>query len=229
MSKSLGESKDIFYFDVCGQINAEETLELAIQRARELNIRKLVVASETGLSALKAVAMLRDSGINLVVVTSAAGTKIEKTVIGDLRIGIPDKEIWNQLEKSGAKIVRATDPLYNIGAALENRGVPTLATLIRMCLRVISSGTAVSVTAVLMATDNGVLTEGEEVVAVAGSWVGLDTALVVRAANSVNLLKKGALQIKEIICKPRNPAYSWPINQKDWVGDLKLYERFTEK
>jgi len=229
MSKSLGESKDIFYFDVCGQINTEKTLELAIQRARELNIRKLVVASETGLSALKAVAMLRDSRINLVVVTSAAGTKIEKTVIGDLRIGIPDKEIWNQLEKSGAKIVRATDPLYNIGAALENRGVPTLATLIRMCLRVISSGTGVCVTAVLMATDNSVLTEGEEVVAVAGSWVGLDTALVVRAANSVNLLKKGAMQIKEIICKPRNPVYSWPINQKDWVGNLKLYEKFTEK
>jgi len=229
MRVSLGELKNISYFNVCGQINTEKTLKLAIKRANELNIKKLIVASETGLSALKAVEMLKGSGINLTVVTSAASTKVENTVIGDLRIGIPDKEIWNQLERSGAKIVRATDPLYNVGAALEHRGVPTLATLIRMCLRMISSGTAVCVTAVLMATDNGVLTEGEEVVAVAGSWVGLDTALVVRAANSVNLLKKGALQIKEIICKPRNPAYSWPINQKDWVGDLKLYERFTEK
>ena len=229
MSNSLGELKNIFYFNVCGQINTEKTLKLAIQRAHELNIKKLVVASETGLSALKAVDMLRDSGIKLVVVTSAAGTKIENTIIGDLRIGIPDKEIWNQLEKSGAEIVRATDPLYNIGAALEHRGVPTLATLIRMCLRMISSGTAVCVTAVLMATDNGVLTEGEEVVSVAGSWVGLDTALVVRAANSVNLFRAGTVQIREIVCKPRNPAYSWPINQKDWVGNLELYKRFTEK
>jgi len=80
-----------------------------------------------------------------------------------------------------------------------------------------------------MATDNGVLTEGEEVVAVAGSWVGLDTALVVRAANSVNLFKAGAMQIKEIICKPRKPLYSWPVNQKDWVGNLELYKKFTEK
>jgi len=229
MSDSLGELKNIFYFNVCGQINTEKTLKLAIKRANELNIKKLVVASETGLSALKAIEMLRSSGINLIVVTSAAGTKVENTVIGDLRIGISDKEIWNQLERGGAKIVRATDPLFNVGAALEHRGVPTLATLIRMCLRTISSGTAVCVTAVLMATDNGVLTEGEEVMAVAGSWVGLDTALVVRAANSVNLLKKGAMQIKEIICKPRNPVYSWPINQKDWVGNLKLYEKFTEK
>jgi len=229
MNNSLGKLKGIFYFNVCGQINTEKTLKLAIKRANELNIKKLIVASETGLSALEAVEMLRGSGINLIVVTSAAGTKVENIVIGDLRIGIPDKEIWNQLERGGAKIVRATDPLYNVGAALEHRGVPTLATLVRMCLRTISSGTAVCVAAVLMATDNGVLSEGEEVVAVAGSWVGLDTALVVRAANSVNLLKNGALQIKEIICKPRNPAYSWPINQRDWVGNLEPYKKFVKK
>lgn len=229
MDSPLGESKDIFYFDVCGQVNTEQTLKLVIQRVEELNIKKIIVASETGLSALRAVELLQGSEIGLIVVTSAAGTKIENTVIGSLRIGIPDKEIWEKLEESGVKIVRATDPLYNIGAALEHRGVPTLATFIRMCLRVISSGTAVCVTAVLMATDNGVLSEGEEVVAVAGSWIGLDTALIVRASNSVNLFKPGAMQVKEIICKPRNPAYSWPINQKDWVGNLELYERFTEK
>jgi len=228
MGKVLGELKNVFYFDVCGQINTEETLELAVQRARELKVKYLVVASETGLSALKAAEMIRGSGVKLVVVTSAAGTRIENTAIGNLRIGIPDGEIWKQLEERGAKIVRATDPLYNIGAALEHRGVPTLATLIRLVLRMISSGTAVCVTATLMATDNGLLREGERVVAVAGSWIGLDTALVVQAANSVNFLKPGAVEIMEIICKPRNPAYSWPVNQKDWVGDLKPYEKFTE-
>ena len=228
MSNNVGELKDVFYFNVCGQVNTEKTLKLAFQRVHELNIKKLIVASETGLSALRAADMLRGSGIDLIVVTSAAGTKIENTIIGDLKIGIPDKKIWNLLEESCAKIVRATDPLYNIGATLEQKSVPTLATLFRLCLGMISSGTAVCVTATLMATDNGVLSEGEEVVAVAGSWLGLDTALVVRAANSVNLLKGGAMQIREIICKPRNPAYSWPINQKDWLGDLKLYEKFTE-
>jgi hypothetical protein len=226
VDNKLGKSKDIFYFDVCGQINTGKTLELAVHRARELHMKKLIVASETGLSGLKAVEMLQGSGISLVVVTSAAGTKIENTIVGDLKIGIPDRKIWTKLEEHGAKIVRATDPLYNVGATLEHRGVPTMATLIRLCLRMVSSGTAVCVGATLMATDNGLLEEGEDVVAVAGSWVGLDTALVLSAANSVNLFKAGAVQIKEIICKPRNPAYSWPINQKDWIGDLKLYEKF---
>jgi len=228
MSRQLGESKNTFYFNVCGQVNTEKTLELAIQRASELGIKKLVVASETGLSALKAIEMLKKTRIDLIVVTSAAGTKIKKTAIGDLRIGIPDKPIWDRLEKSGAKLVRATDPLYNVGAALEDTGVPTLATLIRLCLRIISSGTAVCISATLMATDNGLFKEGEEIVAAAGSWLGLDTALVVRASNSVNLLKKGAMQIREIICKPRNPVYSWPVNQKDWIGDLGPYRHFAE-
>lgn len=229
MDDTLGQSKEIFYFHVCGQVNTKKTLELALQKARELNIGKLVVASETGLSALKATKLLHDSEIKLIVVTSAAGTKIENTVIGDLQIGIPDPKIWTHLEKEGATIVRATDPLYNIGAALEHQGIPTLATIIRRILGLISSGTAVCVTTVLMATDNGVLIDGEVVVAAAGSWLGLDTALVVQATNSVNLLRTGAIQIKEIICKPRNPAHNWPIDQEDWIGNIDLYKPFTVK
>jgi len=227
MGRNLGQSKSVFYFNVCGQVNTGKALELGVQRAQELGIKKVIVASETGLSALKAAEALRDSGISLIVVTSAAGTKVEKTVIGDLKIGIPDRKIWAQLEESGAQIVRATDPLYNVGAALEHHGTPTLATFIRLILRTMSSGTAVCVGVTLMATDNGMVKEGEEVVAIAGSWVGLDTALVLQAANSVDFFKKGIVQIKEIICKPRNPAYSWPVNQKDWIGDLEPYKKFV--
>lgn len=228
MGSSLGQSKSTFYFDACGQVNTEKTLELAVQRAQELGIKKFVVASETGLSALKAVEALRNTGIDLVVVTSAAGTEVEKTAIGDLQIGIPDKAIWTRLEKSGAHIVRATDPFYNIAASLEQHGTIALTTLVRLVLKIVSSGAAVCVGATLMATDNGVLRDGEEVIAVAGSWVGLDTAVVTQAANSVDFFKRGAVQVKEIICKPRNPAYSWPINQKDWVGDLDPYKKFAK-
>lgn len=159
MSTKFGEAKNIFYFNVCGQVNTEKALALAIQRARELEINKLVVASETGLSALKAAEMLQDSKISLIVVTSAADTKVEDTVIGDLKIGIQDREVWHKLEKSGAEIVRSTDPLYSIGAVFEQQGVPTLATTVRLCLKMISAGTSVCVAATLMATDNGLLKE----------------------------------------------------------------------
>ena len=227
MSKKLGQSQSIFYFDVCGAVNTEKTLELALRRVQQRGLKKLVLASETGLSALKAVEQLKGSPIELVVVTSAAGTQIKETVIGDLRIGIMDSEIWQQLEEKGATIVRATDALYNVGAVFEHQKIPTLGSLFRRSLQLISSGTAVCVGVVLMATDNGILREGEKVVSVAGSWVGLDTAVVITAANSVHLFTPGKVEIQEIICKPRNPWYSWPVNQKDWVGDLALYKRFS--
>ncbi|MDH5494953.1 MAG: hypothetical protein OEY24_04565 [Candidatus Bathyarchaeota archaeon] len=111
MRNMLGELKNIFYFDVCGQINTEKTLELAIQRARELNLNKLIVASETGISALKAVDMLRNSGISLIVVTSAAGAKIENTVVEALKNRHSRQEDMESGRKKGARIVRATDPL----------------------------------------------------------------------------------------------------------------------
>jgi hypothetical protein len=229
MRKQLGEMKNTFYFNTCGQVNTEKTLQLAIQRARKLKIKKLVVASETGLSALKAAKMLQKTGIALIVVTSAAGNTINNTAIGSLKIGIADKRIYEKLVENGAQIVRGTDPLHNIGAALEHRGILTMATMARICLGMLSSGTSVCVTATMMATDNGLLKEGEETVAVAGSWVGLDTAVVVRAANSVNFLGDGAtIEIREVICKPRKPTHSWPVNQKDWVGDLEPYKKFTQ-
>ena len=49
----LGASRPTFYFDVHGEINTEKTIELSRLRAEELGIGKVVVASETGLSAFK--------------------------------------------------------------------------------------------------------------------------------------------------------------------------------
>jgi len=63
-------------------------------------------------------------------------------------------------------------------------------------------------------------------VALAGSFVGLDTAIVAGAANSVNFFK--TFEVREIICKPRQPRYTWPINQKDWKGDLQKYMRYVK-
>jgi len=36
-----------------------------------------------------------------------------------------------------------------------------------------------------------------------------------------------ALEVLELICKPRRARHAWPVDQKDWVGDLDKYRRFT--
>lgn len=218
---SEGRSSETFYFKKAGQANTIKTIELAKKRADELGVRRIVVASETGLSALEAIKVFSPSDV--IVVSSAAGTLVEKTVIGDLRIGISDKEVQDELEKQGATVIRGTDPFWGLSTHTELMDTGKLG---MMFYKLISSGFHVCMTAVLEATDQGLLMTGEEVVALAGSWVGLDTAIVARACNTVDFFKK--FEVLELICKPRNPRYSWPINQVDWVGDVEKYRRFTE-
>ncbi len=218
----LGVSRPTYYFDAHGEINTEKTIELARLRAEELGIGRVVVASETGLSALKVLDAFPEAEV--IVVTSAAGTCVEGSVIGDLRIGIPDDAILRGLRERGARVVRGTDPFWNLAA---HTSLIDTAKLGMMFYKVVCGGLHVCMTAVLEATDAGHLRQGEEVVAMAGSFVGLDTAIVAAAANSVNFFK--AFEVREIICKPRRPRYTWPINHRDWKGDLEKYRRFVKE
>lgn len=218
----LGVSRPTFYFDVHGEINTDKTIELARLWAEKLGSENVVVASETGLSALKVLDAFSDSKV--IVVSSAAGTHVEGSIIGDLCIGIPDTSILKELTRRGACIVRGTDPFWNL-AAYTN--LIDTAKLGMMYYKIFCGGIHVCITAVLEATDAGHLKQGEEVVAMAGSFVGLDTAIIAAAANSVNFFK--SFEVREIICKPRRSRYTWPINQRDWKGDLEKYRRFTKE
>lgn len=216
----LGAARDTFYFDVHGEVNTRKTIELAYDRATLLGIGKVVVASETGLSALEALKVFK--GMEVIVVSSAAGTQVQGTAMGDLQIGIRDENIQRQLLEGGAKVVRGTDPFWNLSAYTQ---IVDTGKLGMMFLKTLSSGLHVCMTAVLEATDAGYLVAGEEAVALAGSWVGLDTAIVTRAANSVRFFDE--FEVLELICKPRRARHAWPVDQKTWVGDLEKYRRFA--
>jgi len=51
----------------------------------------------------------------------------------------------------------------------------------------------------LMATDAGMVRTDEDAIAMGGTGKGLDTALVLRPANSQDFFD---LKVKEILCKP---------------------------
>jgi hypothetical protein len=219
---SQGITRSIYYFDFCGEENTEKVLELSKERAKECGIHRIIIASETGLSALKAISILE--GLDIIVVTSASGSKVKNTGMGDMRLGISDQDIERKI-KEHCTLVRGTDPFHNIWAPFNT---VTPENLIRYIMYCMSSGIGVCMLSTLMATDHGVIQKGERVVACAGSFVGLDTSCVVRASNSVDLFEDDGLVVEEIICKPRNPKYEWPIQFNKWKGDLEQYRQFHE-
>ena len=103
---SSGFSRKTHSFEVHGEINTIETIRMAYDRSKELNINKIVVASETGLSALKVLEVFNDSKV--VVVSSAYGTFVENSPVGDLRLGITDEKISNELKSKGARAANYT-------------------------------------------------------------------------------------------------------------------------
>jgi hypothetical protein len=66
--------RDITYFNYCGEVNTADLLQLARQRSEIINIQKVVIASETGLSALKALETFKDTNLQLIVVTHYPAT-----------------------------------------------------------------------------------------------------------------------------------------------------------
>jgi hypothetical protein len=70
-------------------------------------------------------------------------------------------------------------------------------------LELISTGTLVCLEAVMMATDAGVIPEGELVYTTAGTEMGLDTAWIVKSCASANIYhpSKG-FRFVECLAKP---------------------------
>jgi hypothetical protein len=199
--------REIVYFDFPGEANTDSVIDLSKNRAAELAVKKVLVASDTGRSALKAALAFFNTGVQLVAVTTPPCTTWGPE--GDLPSGIPDEKVRQRLEEYGVAIVQATPPFFNmkrLGRTLELFG----------------AGTKIAVQITVMATDAGIVKEGEEVVSMAGTYKGLDTALVLKGATCWSFLD--TLEVLEIIAKPRSPRVKLPeYKDPKWKGDIKQY------
>ena len=206
------ETKTI-YFENEGEANTDAALAAARQRAKELGIKTIVVASTRGNTAVKAVDVFQ--GLKVVIVTHVYGS-MEPNTSPFLDA---NREI---VEKKGGKIVTAAHAFGGIngifrpdmprpaggpppGAGGPPPGprpapAPVPGEIIARTLGVLCRGTKVIAEIAIMAADSGQVRCDEEVIVIAGSSRGADTAMVVQPANSHRFFD---LKIKEIICKPR--------------------------
>jgi hypothetical protein len=181
------------YFENPGPENTDTTLELAFKRAKETEIKDVVVASTKGETGIKAAKIFK--GFNLIVVSHSTGFREPNTQEMNL-----DKR--KEIQREGGKVLTCQHALGGVGRAIRKKlGTYQVDEIIAYTLRILGEGTKVAVEIAMMAADSGLIPTLGEIVAIGGTNSGADTALVLKPANSQSFFD---MEIKEIICKPRN-------------------------
>jgi len=189
--ESTVKREEILYFDTPGKQNTDETIKAAHKRAKDLGLIDIVVASTSGDTGFKACEVFRD--FNVVVVTHHAG--FEKP--GESQLLKPNED---KIRSMGGKIFTGIHGLSGVERAIRfkwNTIEPQ--EIIADALRIFGNGTKVCTEIVIMAADAGLIQIDKDVVAIAGSGSGADTALVISPVHANNFF---AMKVKEIICKP---------------------------
>ncbi len=173
-----------------GAGNTDATLEIAVSRAQALAIDTLVVATSTGQTALKA-ARLFDG--NVIGVTLSAGHWDTYCP--------PDPDICEKAREEGAQIITCTHGLLGgLDGAVKSAGGLAAAEIIARTYYTICQGAKVAVECVLMAADAALLDMDREVISIAGTGGGADTALVIQPAFTNTFFD---LRVREILAMPR--------------------------
>jgi hypothetical protein len=181
----------IVYFEKTGPENTEATFRIAKQRAEELGIKTILVASTTGSAAVKALEALK--GMRVIFVSHSTGF-IEPNV---QRFTEENRKI---VESKGGIILTATHVFAGLSRALRNKtNTVTIGDIVAETLRIFGQGTKVACEITMMAADAGLVRTDEDIVSVAGTSKGSDTALVLTPVTSQNFFD---LKIKEVLCKP---------------------------
>ncbi len=176
----------IVYFEESGMANTETTLSLALERAKDRGIQKIVLASTRGDTAKLFAQKLVGTGVRMVVVPHQYG-------FGPAGQRFPPSLI-SELESQGHTVYFGTMLFHTDGFFATNEP-----RLMANLLRTFCQGMKVCVEILLMSANGGLVAAGEKVVVVSGTGRGADTAVVAVAATTTAL---NDFHVTEIICKP---------------------------
>jgi len=191
--KMSSTERKTVYFSRCGEENTDTVLKLVKTYAQEEGIKDIVVASTRGYTGAKVSKILK--GLNIVVVTHHAG------FLGPGQNEL-EEENRKKILKNGAQILTATHALSGVERAVRKKFATIMPLeIMAHTLRLFGEGTKVCVEIAIMAADAGFISEDKEIIAVAGTGHGADTALVIKPACTARFFD---LEVREIIAKPRN-------------------------
>jgi len=189
--------KKIVYFDQISGLDIENmtrlTCELALERALELGIRYIVLACSKGTTGRIICKVAKEKGIKIgeeiFMVSVGAGKKAPwaKETMKHGMINISGTRAFSGIERSLRWKYGGISPMEIISATLK-----------RIC-----QGLKVCVEIAVMAADQGEIPLNEDIVSMAGTHRGSDTAVVMRSNLSSNFFHEDeGIKIREIICMP---------------------------
>ncbi len=190
---------DILYFDRPGPENTPAVVEAVRQRCAELGIEHVVVASDSGATALRLWEALEGTDATLVSIPEHAG-------FGDGDAPSLSDAQRRAQEEQGITVLVCAHALSGVGRSITRKfGGISHVEIIAYTLRLFGGeGLKVAVEVAVMAADAGLVPTDREIIAVGGSGSGADTAIVLQAAHMNNFFD---LEVREIIAKPRQRAH----------------------
>ncbi len=184
--------RQVEYFEQPGKGNTARCLEI-VQNLVAEGFTNVVVASTGGDTGLLFAKTLQSKGVNLVVVThnvGYAGPNVDEC----------PTTVRQELESLGARIFTGTILTRGIEAALmkKHQGVYPVY-IVAQTLRLLCQGVKVCVEIIVEACDAGLIPEGEQIVAVAGTGRGADTVTLVESHPSDRFFD---VRVRQILAKP---------------------------
>ena len=199
---SFGErdmvKREVYYFEDFGKHNTEQTIEAAKKGALSLDLKFVVVASASGVTGINTAEAFKGTGVKVVVVTEYAG-------MAEFM-----EENRMKLKELNAEVITSTHSFLTPAESISKlySGYCSENTIIKSVLRRFSQGVKVAAEIMMMATDVGAIPPGEDVVSIAGTGSGADTAIVVKSCHSDDFFhKEKGIEFREIITMPRKKKF----------------------
>ena len=173
-------------FDEPGSKNTEAVVEAVLDKIDETGIKTVIVASTTGKTAVQFGRALGKKA-KLIAVSWKKVSPENMKELKSLDVAVGNFEDYLPLHEVGKDLVRNT--FYTFGQGM------------KVCAEV-----------VLIAVDKGLISSGQKVIAVGGTGGGSDTATVIKATSTTDMLGPDAqkrLEIREI--------FAMPIKKKWWI------------
>lgn len=199
--------KKIIYFDKPGPQNTDAVIKSVKERLKNSAIKYVVVASESGKTALKVAKALKDLDVKVICMSGYAGIRrTEGRPWPDIK-----GELKEELESLNVKILSETPWIFRSSAIdYQFLGESAPSIIVHKVLsRLMGYGFKTAIEITLLAAEAGAISIDEEVIAIAGTgWLGggADCAIIVRPSVLPDAwfidVEKG-IEVREIIAIPR--------------------------